>query len=320
MARALAVFALALAAHAAVADLAVPPLTGRVVDRADVLSDATEAALTATLAAHEDSTSNQVVVLTVPSLEGEILEPYATGVFREWGLGQEDRDNGVLLLVAVEDRKVRIEVGYGLEGALTDATSGTIIRREIVPRFRDGDFDAGVIGGTEAILAAIAGEYDAGSGGGPSEMTWAERLAFGLAFGLFGPLVVGLMVTFGGGTGWTGDLGAGCLGVFGALFGAFGLGLATGSALVGLGVLVGLPIGLVVLNRWAEAHPKLGPMRRHRRAKQEAFRDARRRGAKTVVVDGRSYSVPTASASGGGGGGFSGGGGSSGGGGASGSW
>ena len=110
--------------------LEVPPLTGRVVDRADVLSPATEAALTARLAAHEDSTSNQVVVLTVPSLDGEVLEPYATRVFRTWGLGQAAADNGVLLLVAVDDRQLRIEVGYGLEGDLTDALSGQIIRRE----------------------------------------------------------------------------------------------------------------------------------------------------------------------------------------------
>ena len=125
--------------------LDVPRLAGRVVDLGGVLDDATEAALTARLAAHEDSTSNQIVVLTIPSLDGEVLEAYATRVFRVWGLGQADRDNGVLLLVAVADRELRIEVGYGLEGALTDATAGSIIRNEIVPRFRDGDFDGGVL-------------------------------------------------------------------------------------------------------------------------------------------------------------------------------
>lgn len=84
---------------------------------------------------------------------------YATHVFRTWGLGQADRDNGVLLLIARDDRTLRIEVGYGVEGDLTDARSGAIIRSEIVPRFRAGNFDGGVLAGVEAIVTSIAGTY-----------------------------------------------------------------------------------------------------------------------------------------------------------------
>ena len=328
--RALAAWALATlalgAATAAAQD--VPTLTGRVVDRAGMLSPATEAALTARLAAHEDSTSNQVVVLTVPSLEGEAIEPYATRVFRAWGLGQAGRDNGVLLLVARDDRELRIEVGYGLEGDLTDATSGTIIRRVIVPRFRDGDVDGGVLAGVDAILGAIEGTYEppetsgVSFNGEPAEDTpLLGRLVFALLFGGLPLVATAVPVLSGGGTGVEGDVGAGCVGLFAGLFVGFALVFVLVS---GWGILVGLvavPLAYVTLNRWLEAHPRWGPVRRHNRAKRAAFREARRRGETSVVVGGRTYSVPVPSSGGGsGGGGFSGGGGSSGGGGASGSW
>ncbi|MSS73245.1 MAG: TPM domain-containing protein [Candidatus Latescibacteria bacterium] len=139
--------------------LEVPFLAGRVNDTARMLSPQTVAELEAALKAHEDSTSNQVVVLTVSSLEGEALEDYSMKVAETWKIGQKGRDNGVILLVARDDRKVRIEVGGGLEGALPDITCGQIIRHEIVPRFRDGDYDVGVRNGTLAILSAIGGTY-----------------------------------------------------------------------------------------------------------------------------------------------------------------
>ena len=137
----------------------VPYLTGRVNDVAGVLSSSTGAQLEALLKVHEDSTSNQVAVLIVPGLEGESLEEYSIRVAETWKLGQKGRDNGVLLLVAQQERKVRIEVGRGLEGDLTDQTCGMIIRHEIIPHFRDGDFDAGVRAGVIAILDAIKGSY-----------------------------------------------------------------------------------------------------------------------------------------------------------------
>lgn len=137
----------------------VPFLTGRVVDNAGLLSPGTRHDLETLLRSHEDSTTNQVVVLTVPDLGGEEIETFAIRVAEAWKLGRKERDNGVLLLIAREERAVRIEVGRGLEGDLPDITCGIIIRREIIPYFRDGDFDAGVRSGISAILRAIAGSY-----------------------------------------------------------------------------------------------------------------------------------------------------------------
>jgi uncharacterized protein len=137
-----------------------PPLTGRVVDLADVLSQAQEAALTEQLAAHEARTSNQVVVATVPSLQGYDVERFAVDLLRSWGLGQKDRNNGVLLLVAPNEREVRIEVGYGLEGTLTDALSSDIVNSRILPRFRANDLPGGITSGVDAILGIIEGTYE----------------------------------------------------------------------------------------------------------------------------------------------------------------
>ena len=139
----------------------IPPLTGRVVDLAQVLPPGVAEQLSSRLKAHEDKTTNQVAVLIVPSLEGEPLFDFSHRVATTWKLGQKGSDNGVLLLVAIKDRKVRIEVGYGLEGALTDARSAQIIRNEIVPRFRAGDFASGVMAGVDAILRTIEGTYAA---------------------------------------------------------------------------------------------------------------------------------------------------------------
>ncbi|HSD26849.1 MAG TPA: TPM domain-containing protein, partial [Vicinamibacteria bacterium] len=132
--------------------------TGYVVDGAGVLSPATVEGLNAALHQHEQETSNQVVVHTIPSLAGETIETYSLRLATKLGAGQKDKDNGVLLLVARDDRKVRIEVGYGLEGALPDVLCARIIREEIVPRFKQGDMDGGVAAGVDRILGAIRGE------------------------------------------------------------------------------------------------------------------------------------------------------------------
>jgi uncharacterized protein len=146
-------------AAAARGDGDVPLLSGRVTDNAGILSAETVSRLTALLKAHEDSTSNQVAVLTIASLDGEALESYSMRVAETWKLGRKEHDNGVLLLVVRDDRKVRIEVGRGLEGNLPDITCGLIIRKVIAPRFRDGDYDAGVNAGVDAILASLEGSY-----------------------------------------------------------------------------------------------------------------------------------------------------------------
>jgi uncharacterized protein len=139
--------------------LDVPPLTGRVVDLSQVLSAEDSKLMSNQLQAHEEKTGNQVAVLILPSLDGEPLEEYSHRVATTWKLGQKGTDNGVLLLVALKERKLRIEVGYGLEGTLTDLRSARIIRHEIVPRFREGNIPAGVRAGTDAILRTIEGTY-----------------------------------------------------------------------------------------------------------------------------------------------------------------
>ncbi|MGQ7241902.1 TPM domain-containing protein [Salinicola sp. V024] len=135
-----------------------PELTGRVVDNADLLDDSTQSQLTDMLAAHEDATDEQVVVVTVPNLQGEAIEDYGYQLGREWGIGQKGEDNGALLIVAVDERAVRIEVGYGLEGRLTDAQSSRIINQIITPAFRDGDFAGGITRGAEAMVKVLGGD------------------------------------------------------------------------------------------------------------------------------------------------------------------
>ena len=140
--------------------LGFPQLTGRVVDSANLLNPEQRAALEAKLKAHEDKTTDQVVVATVPSLGGTSVEDYANRLYRHWRLGQKAKNNGALLLVAPTERKVRIEVGYGLEGALTDALSGVIIRTAIAPRFKGGDFADGINAGVDAVLSVLTGDAD----------------------------------------------------------------------------------------------------------------------------------------------------------------
>ncbi len=132
-----------------------PQLTGRVVDNANMISSGSEAYLEKLLAAHEAKSGNQLVVLTIKSLAGESLEDYSLQVARGWALGQKDLNNGVLFLVAKNDRKMRIEVGYGLEGTLTDGISGYIIRRTIRPAFKAGQFDNGIKRGTAQIVEVL---------------------------------------------------------------------------------------------------------------------------------------------------------------------
>ena len=132
-----------------------PALTGRVVDAAHILSPVTTADLERKLTDLEQKSGIQLVVATVPSLGGEEIEPYANELFRTWKLGEAKKNNGALLLVAPKERKVRIEVGYGLEGTLTDAVSSLIIANAIAPRFKAGDFDGGVTRGVDDIITAL---------------------------------------------------------------------------------------------------------------------------------------------------------------------
>ncbi len=139
--------------------LDIPALKGRVNDYAAVISPETENKLEETLSALESSDSTQVVVLTIPSLEGEVLEQFSIKVAEEWKIGQRNKDNGAVLIISKNDRKIRIEVGRGLEGKLTDLLSGRIIQYEIVPKFREGDFNGGIEAGVNAIVSVVHGEY-----------------------------------------------------------------------------------------------------------------------------------------------------------------
>lgn len=135
-----------------------PALSGRVVDAANILSPEAEARISARLAAHEAASTDQIAVATIPGLGGLSIEEYANRLHRHWALGLKERSNGALLLVAPAERRVRIEVGYGLEGALTDALTRTIITTAIAPRFRDGDFSGGVEAGVDAMLDILKGD------------------------------------------------------------------------------------------------------------------------------------------------------------------
>lgn len=179
----------------------IPYLTGRVVDEANILSQDSRDRLTAMLKAHEQATTNQIVVLTVPSVGDTSIEEYAVKVFETWKLGQKGRDNGVLVVVATHDRKLRIEVGYGLEATLPDGAAGDIIRTWMTPAFKAGDYDKGVEDGVAAIVARLEGRggpvdrtpvaAPASSSGGFTPIPMPQRLFIGLfVFSILGLFTV----------------------------------------------------------------------------------------------------------------------------------
>ena len=191
-----------------------PFLTGRVVDDAEILSPAGRDKITAHLKAHEARTGDQVVVLTTPALEGRSIEEYAVAVLESWKLGQKGKDNGVLVVVVPRERKMRIEVGYGLEGSLTDLAANRIIRNVMAPRFKAGDFDGGVEAGVLAVIAQLRGEADAAadarndpapsqsqSGLQVADLSVTERILFGaFIFGIIGLFtIIGVLTP---GMGW----------------------------------------------------------------------------------------------------------------------
>ncbi len=132
---------------------------GYVTDRAEFLSPSAKAGLETTLRVFDEKTSNQVVVATFPSLEGDSLEDFSMRLAEAWKAGQKKKDNGVIFLIFRNDRKMRIEVGYGLEGVLTDALAGQIISQVVAPYFRKGDYSGGILAGTDAIMKATQGEF-----------------------------------------------------------------------------------------------------------------------------------------------------------------
>jgi uncharacterized protein len=147
--------AIALCAITAAFSVNYPALTDRIVDQANILSVDTRNAIEPKLADLEARSGIQLVVATITSLEGQEVEPYANQLFRSWKLGEKDKNNGVLLLIAPNEHRVRIEVGYGLEGTLTDALSKVIITNAMTPRFKTGDFNGGITRGIDDIITVL---------------------------------------------------------------------------------------------------------------------------------------------------------------------
>ncbi len=139
--------------------LNIPKPTGYANDTAGIISQTVELKLEQFLRDFEKSDSTQITILTIPTLDGEALEEYSQKVFENWKIGQSGKDNGALLLVAKAEKKIRIEVGFGLEGRLTDLLAGRIIDNEISPKFKQGDFDGGIVAGVVGIAEAVRGEY-----------------------------------------------------------------------------------------------------------------------------------------------------------------
>lgn len=193
-----------------------PELTGRVVDQAEMLSPEAEARLSQTLQAHEEASTEQVVVVTLPDLQGYAIEEYGYQLGRHWGIGQEGEDNGALLIVSKDDRKIRIEVGYGLEGRLTDAQSSVIINNVITPAFRQGNFQAGIVNGTVAMIQVLGGE-PVSVAKSPQSRTGQEKPNLGLA-ALFFIIMISVVFFFGSRGGRGGRGGAALVGA--ALLGA----------------------------------------------------------------------------------------------------
>jgi uncharacterized protein len=140
------------------AALTFPALTGRVMDNAQMIDPATRQQLTQQLQALEQTSGDQLVVVTVPDLQGVPIEDYGYQLGRAWGIGQKGKDNGALLIVARDERQLRIEVGYGLEGVLTDAQSWVIINQVILPKFKTGNFSQGISDGVAAMIQVVGGE------------------------------------------------------------------------------------------------------------------------------------------------------------------
>ncbi len=216
------VLLLLLAATVAQAALEFPPLTGRVVDNANLLDGQSKAQLTQMLQAHEQATGEQVVVVTLPNLQGANIEDYGYQLGRHWGIGQKGKDNGALLIVARDERKLRIEVGYGLEDRLTDAQSSVIINQLITPAFKRGDFSQGISAGVAAMIQVLGGnplaepkQVAGGDDGMPPN--WVVTLII-LLFVIF--YVLQALGITGGGGGRSGGYGGGLGGGFGG--GGFG--------------------------------------------------------------------------------------------------
>jgi uncharacterized protein len=214
-------WACALSAQAA---LQFPTLTGRVVDNAQMLDGQTRTQISQMLEAHEQATGEQVVVVTLPDLQGTSIEDFGYQLGRSWGIGEKGKDSGALLIVARDERKVRIEVGYGLEERLTDAQSSVIINQVITPAFRNGDFVGGISKGAQAMVQVLGGNPLAE----PAQSADEDDFFVEHGFLLLGLIVLAIVVLKMSGFGGSGRGGGGGF-IGGGGLGGFGGGLGGGS-------------------------------------------------------------------------------------------
>jgi uncharacterized protein len=276
------IFLFALSAHA----LDVPKLQGHVNDYANMISPSAKAELEKELTSFEQTDSTQIVILTIPSLEGEVLGEFSIKAAEAWKIGQKGKDNGIIITVAKQEKKIRVEVGRGLEGVLTDLAAGRIVNLVIEPRFKRGDFDGGFVAGVHSLIDATRGEFKADKNHLPKKKDTIHSFLTVLIFGVIALLFIGSISR-----------------LFGGVSGAIGLPALVHLALTPIGLIafiglsaVGLTAGLFL--------PKLFSS-----------------GSGGGFWSGGGYYGSGGGFSGGGdSGGFSGGGGSFGGGGASGDW
>jgi uncharacterized protein len=197
------------------AELKFPTLDGRVVDTAHMIDGQSKERLAQMLRAHEELTTEQVIVVTLPDLKGATIEDFGYQLGRYWGIGQKGKNNGALLIVARDERKVRIEVGYGLEDRLTDAQASVIINQVMAPAFKRGDFVGGIKQGAEAIVQVLGGDPLAepvvGASGGEDSVDWKMSLLYLLLFVAFIYINMRWGRAFGGsgGSGYVGSGGVG---------------------------------------------------------------------------------------------------------------
>jgi uncharacterized protein len=210
--------------------LEVPALKGHVNDYAGMMSQETRLKIENELKAFEQSDSTQIAILTIPSLEGEVLEQFSIKVAEAWKIGQKGKDNGAILIVSLQDRKTRIEVGRGLEGKLTDLMAGRIVNFVINPRFKRNDFDGGFIAATQAIIDATRGEFKADERPAPTRKKRSSSLPVLFIFGAIALLTLGRISRVLGGA--AGAVGFSLIGLFLgfpliaiALIGLLGLGM-----------------------------------------------------------------------------------------------
>lgn len=221
--------------------------TGYVNDFAGVLTLEQKNMLESKLAVFNASTSNEIAVVTVKNLGGDYIENYAVQLFKEWGIGTAKKDNGVLLLVALEDRKMRIEVGYGLEGALTDSLSSAIIRNDLTPAFKQNDFYGGINLAADHIIEATRGEYTGDVKGSKVVNIPPEALLFTLVLVVqFLSAILGRSKSW-----WAGGVMGGVAGL--GLFYFLGMTFLVGGVVTAVLTLLGLLFDYIVSNRYAQA-------------------------------------------------------------------